>query len=213
MKAEKRSVGVVGGVNVDIGGRSSGRLIPADSNPGRVTVSAGGVGRNIAHNLCLLGADVHLLSAWGSDEHGRLIAAACGKAGMDISSVRVVPDMPTSTYLYIADRDGEMAVALSDMAVADCVSPDYLEGRMGLLNGMQAVVADANIPEESLRFLAESCEAPLFVDPVSVAKAEKLKPILGKIHTLKPNRLEAELLTGMPIRGTEDALAAGRCLL
>ena len=49
---------VVGGVNVDIGGRSFAPLVEADSNPGAVTVSLGGVGRNIAHNLALLGTDV-----------------------------------------------------------------------------------------------------------------------------------------------------------
>ena len=213
MKTDSLAVCVVGGVNVDIGGRSAGRLVPADSNPGTVTVSAGGVGRNIAHNLCLLGAEVTLLSAWGDDEHGRLIASVCAAAGMDIRHVLTVPGKPTSTYLYIADRDGDMAVALSDMAVASEITPAYLESKLDLMNGMRAVVADANIPEESLRFLAEHCGAPLFVDPVSAAKAGKLLPLLGRIHTLKPNRIEAELMTGIPVRSADDAFRAGRCLL
>ena len=41
-------VAVAGAVNVDIGGRSAGPLVGRDSNPGTVTVSMGGVGRNIA---------------------------------------------------------------------------------------------------------------------------------------------------------------------
>ena len=45
---------VVGGVNIDIGGRSDKPLVAADSNPGCVSTALGGVGRNIAHNLCLL---------------------------------------------------------------------------------------------------------------------------------------------------------------
>ena len=49
---------VVGGVNVDIGGRSHAKLVAADSNPGKVSVSLGGVGRNIAHNMALMGVDV-----------------------------------------------------------------------------------------------------------------------------------------------------------
>ena len=40
---------VVGGVNVDIGGRSFAPLVAQDSNPGTVRLSLGGVGRNIAH--------------------------------------------------------------------------------------------------------------------------------------------------------------------
>ena len=46
---------VVGGVNVDIGGIAFSPLVAADSNPGTVKISLGGVGRNIAHNLSLLG--------------------------------------------------------------------------------------------------------------------------------------------------------------
>ena len=42
---------VVGGVNMDIGGQSYAPLIAGDSNPGRVQMSLGGVGRNIAHNM------------------------------------------------------------------------------------------------------------------------------------------------------------------
>jgi len=82
-----------------------------------------------------------------------------------------------------------------------------------LLQNAQVVVADANIPAKSLAFLAENLTVPLFVDPVSTAKAEKLLPILPKIHTLKPNRLEAELLSGIPIRSPGDAVKAADKLL
>ena len=46
---------VVGAVNLDICGRPSRKLIFRDSNPGTVTLTPGGVGRNIAHDLRLLG--------------------------------------------------------------------------------------------------------------------------------------------------------------
>ena len=67
---------VVGGVNMDIGGRSYGNLVAADSNPGVVTMSLGGVGRNIAHNLALLGDDVRMLKDFGDDLYGQRIAAS-----------------------------------------------------------------------------------------------------------------------------------------
>ena len=59
---------IVGGVNVDIGGHSFAPLVDSDSNPGRVSMSLGGVGRNIAHNASLLGVDVRLLTAYGEPE-------------------------------------------------------------------------------------------------------------------------------------------------
>ena len=72
------------------------------------------------------------------------------------------------------------------------------------MENARVIVADANIPAESLAFLAENCTAPIFCDPVSTIKAEKLLPILGKIHTLKPNRMEAALLAGIPVETKEQ---------
>ena len=83
-------VAVVGGVNIDIGGRSAAPLIPKDSNPGTVTTSLGGVGRNIAHNMTLLGVDVRMLTAFGDDDYARLIESSCANLGIDISHARKV---------------------------------------------------------------------------------------------------------------------------
>ena len=204
---------VVGGVNVDIGGRSSAPIVAADSNPGTVQVSLGGVGRNIAHNMALMGVDVRMLTAYGDDLHGQKVAASWGDLGIDASHALRVAGAATSTYLYIADPEGEMVMAISDMAVCEKITPAYLAANLPLLQNAQVVVMDANIPEESVRYLAENCKAPLFCDPVSTVKAKKLLPVLHKIHTLKPNRLEAELLSGVSIRSREDVAEAARVLL
>ena len=203
---------VVGGVNVDIGGRSFAPLVEADSNPGRVSVSLGGVGRNIAHNMSLLGLDVRLLTAYGDDFHGERVAASCSELGIDLSHALRVSGGTTSTYLYLTDPAGEMALAVSDMSICGKITPAYLAANLQILQNAQVVVADTNIPAESLRYLAENCTAPLFVDPVSTAKAEKLRPILNRIHTLKPNRLEAELLSGVRISDREDVVKAADAL-
>ena len=204
---------VVGGVNVDIGGRSHAPLVAADSNPGTVTVSLGGVGRNIAHNMRLLGMDVRFLTAFGNDMNGQRIASSCMELGIDIRNALRLDDAATSTYLYLTDEQGEMALAVSDMAVCDRITPEYLAANLPLLQGARVVVADANIPAESLAWLAEHCTAPLFIDPVSTAKAEKLRPILSGIHTLKPNALEAALLSGVSPDAPDAVEQAAEILL
>ena len=195
---------VVGGVNMDIGGRSFQSLVSRDSNPGVITMSLGGVGRNIAHNLSLMGTDVQLLTAFGDDIYGQNIAASCSELGIDTSHALRVADIPTSIYLYISGPDGDMAMAMSDMQIADRISPSYLASNLQTLQNAQVVVCDTNIPAESLVYLAENCTAPLFCDPVSTIKAEKLRPILHRIHTLKPNLLEAQLLADMKIDNKKD---------
>ena len=201
-------VAVVGGVNVDIGGRSFAPLVEADSNPGSVSISLGGVGRNIAHNMALMGLEVRMLTAFGDDLNGQRVAASCAELGIDLSNALRISDAATSTYLYLTDPEGEMALAVSDMEICKRITPAYLAANLGLLNNAQAVVADTNIPEESLLYLAENLTVPLFVDTVSTKKAEKIRPILHKIHTLKPNRLEAELLSGVKIESPADVAKA-----
>lgn len=206
-------VAVIGGVNIDIGGYSAAPLVARDSNPGKVRMSLGGVGRNIAHNMALLGLDVRFLTAFGDDVYAQQIEASCAALGIDIAQALRVPSGQTSMYLYIGGPDGDMKLALSDMEIYQHITPEYLHSRQGMLQNARLVVADANIPQESLEWLAEHIEVPIFADPVSTAKAEKLKGIVGKLHTLKPNRLEAEKLSGEVIKDEVSlARAAGKLL-
>ena len=66
----KQWVVVVGGTNMDVVARTSEPLVAATSNPGRTRISPGGVGRNSAACLGLLGAPVRLVSAVGTDAFG-----------------------------------------------------------------------------------------------------------------------------------------------
>ena len=208
-------IAVVGGVNIDIGGRSDAPLVAGDSNPGRIRSSLGGVGRNIAHNLALLGAKVRLITALGADDGAKRVEASCADLGIDLSDSLYVPDGATSTYLFLADSNGDMALAMNDMAIYEQLTPAFLETKLTTLNAAALVVLDTNLSAESIRYLGEHCTAPLFADPVSAAKAGKLEPILGRLHTLKPNRMEAELLSGVTVTdeaslGVDGVLAADR---
>ena len=204
---------VIGGVNMDIGGTPGKTLVAQDSNPGKVRMSLGGVGRNIAHNMSLLGLDVRMLTAFGDDLYAQKIQASCGELGIDISQALQVPGGTTSTYLFITDEQGDMALAVSDMDIYEHVTPQWLATRQNLLDNAQLIVVDTNIPQESIEWLASHVKAPIFADPVSTAKAEKLRNCLGRLHTLKPNRIEAELLSGVAITDEESLLKAAKALL
>lgn len=213
MEACKGYVAVVGGINIDICGKSAAALIPRDSNPGTVRLSMGGVGRNIAHNLALLGLRVEMLTALGGDDYARQVRESCRRAGIGLSGAREVPDGITSTYLAITGPEGDMALAVCDAALSEQITPEYLRGRLSLLNGADAVVMETNLPVSAVEFLAEHCTAPLFADPVSVTKAEKLRGVLGRLHTLKPNRIEAQLLSGVQISDARTLQQAADRLL
>lgn len=190
---------VVGGVNLDIGGTPAKTLVLHDSNPGMVRMSLGGVGRNIAHNMALLGVPTVLITALGEDMPAGQIADSCAGLGIDLSHALRLPGEATSTYLFLTDHQGEMELAVSDMDIYRHLTPDFLKRKLDVLDRARLVVCDTNIPAESVEFIARHCAAPVFLDTVSTAKAVKAKPILGKLHTLKPNRIEAALLSGVDI--------------
>ena len=210
---DNKKVVVIGGANIDICGQSYGPLIKDDSNPGFSKVSLGGVGRNIAHNLSLLGVKVSLVTALGQDENAKMIEKSCADLGIGLEDTLKVPDGRTSVYLFLNGPDGNMALAVSDMEICGSLTPQFLEQKTGLISQADVIVVDTNIPEDSIRWLAENCRQPLFVDPVSVTKSEKLRSCLGRIHTLKPNLLEAEYLSGIRIRNDEDLKRAADALL
>ncbi|HJD18444.1 MAG TPA: winged helix-turn-helix transcriptional regulator [Candidatus Fournierella excrementavium] len=204
---------VVGGVNMDIGGISHAQLVSADSNPGRVRISLGGVGRNIAHNMALMGLDVRMVTVLGGDFYAQKIVSTCGEMGIDISRSLRVADAITSTYLFISGPDGDMKLAISDMDIYSHLTPAFLASKLSLFNNAKLLVVDTNIPAESIAWLVEHVEVPVFADPVSTAKAEKLRPVLGKLHTIKPNRIEAELLSGVSITDERSLRRAANVLL
>ncbi|MGY3871274.1 PfkB family carbohydrate kinase [Aeromonas crassostreae] len=195
---------VIGGANMDICGQSRGALGMGDSNPGAVRTSPGGVGRNIAENLARLGTDTRLLTAVGNDQHGHRLLEASQQAGVDVRQVLVLDGQATSCYLSLHDDSGEMRCAVNDMAIIDELTPARLAPLGGFLGAAGLWVLDTNLASHTLDWLFErQGEHCIFVDTVSVAKVEKIRPWLHRIHTLKPNRSEAERLCGFAIAGPE----------
>ncbi len=196
---------VVGGMNLDLLGIPDGPLLPRDSTPGRITVRPGGVGRNIAARLSEAGADVRLITALGRGERAEMLAHMCRASGIDLS-LSLAADCPAPCYLCIHDDQGDMVLAVNDMSAMDQMTPEAIESRMEALNAADACVLDANVPEDTLAYIARHASVPLILDPVSCAKAHRAKAILPCLAAIKPNRLEAEALTGE--RNVEKAAAA-----
>lgn len=212
MDSKKYAV-VIGAANIDIGGTPYKPLIPGDSNPGVIKMSFGGVARNIAHNLTLLGVDVELITAAGDDTLGMEMLKKCEAIGLDTSLSVMVPGGSSSVYLYINDEEGEMELALSHVDIVNHITPEYLESISDVINSAEVVVADCNLTQEALLKIIDICEVPLYVDTVSVSHADKIKGHLAGIDTLKPNLLEAEFLSDMIIENEYDCLEAARALI
>ena len=199
--SEAPFVTAIGGANIDIHGRSNAPLLHHDSNPGRVSLSAGGVARNVAENLARLGVDCRLVSAVGSDHHGRMLMRLSREAGINMQNVHEIAGATTSTYLSVLDDGGDMLVGINDMSIIEQLGADLLQAQQAMLRQSSAVVLDCNLSDDALAWLTGSLtESPIFVDTVSAIKAPRIRPYLLAVHTLKTGTLEVEALTGLEAR-------------
>lgn len=203
---------VVGGANMDVGAQTQTPLLPGDSTPGHIHYAPGGVGRNIAENLARLGSAVALVSVVGADAFGHDILAHTRGVGVNVSGIKALAQQRTATYLSMHGPDGDMALAVNDMGILESLTPALIKAEKAMPVHTDVLVLDCNLSAPTLAWLVEQATQPVFVDAVSVAKCQRLLPVLSLVHTLKVNRIEAQALCGAVVVTVEDAQRAALAL-
>lgn len=210
----KKKITVIGGANVDLSATLSDAFIASDSNPGKVQIGFGGVARNIAHNLALLGHEVQLMTMFGGDEFGKLLAGSCREAGIDIALSERAEDRRSGTYLCINEAGGEMIAAVADTDIVGLITPDWLAERLEAINGSGIVVVDTNISVEALQYLYTHVRVPMYIDGVSTTKAKRMVQALREVEELKcVLAVKLNLSEALVITGETNYTAAARRLL
>lgn len=211
----EKLVAVLGGIAIDLEARPYKKLLMKDSNPGRLEIASGGVARNIAENLQRMGGlRVLFFSAVGEDVYAEKVLQSISSIGVHTEFVCRLAKANTATYLSILDEAGDMALAVAAMDIFDQISPDMIEGATSSFHEADFIALDANLSKIALEYAAEKFKGKrIFLDPVSVEKAERASEILHRCHTIKPNKAEAEVLSGIKISTDADLEKAGVALL
>ena len=205
---------VIGGSNMDIQGVPKKALVMFDSNPGKVDISLGGVGRNIADNICRLGVGTKLISAVGNDLYGNQILSECKSYGIDVDDCYISNEHSTSIYVSILNDSNDMQVAISHMDILDKLDLTYIQSKHQHINDSLAIVIDTNLSVEVIDFITTNySHIPIFVDTVSTSKCMKIKNIIGRFNTIKLNQYEAEALSGIKINCLDDIRSCSKYFL
>lgn len=211
MTQSNKPYALVFGISIyDIFGFSYATYRPYDSNPGKVKVSCGGVCRNIAENMSRVGIPTKFISILGDDQKGADILRQAEKVGLDMSDSLIVEGGSTPTYLAILDEHGEMVSAVVDTKLANEFSHEELDKRASIIENAEYMFLGADNPP-FVEYILKKYEGKtkFVLDPVSAAKAARVKHLLHYFHTVKPNRHEAEVLCGFDVKTHEDAQRAG----
>ena len=209
---------VIGGAAWDVKARSLGAALLHTSNPGTVTRTPGGVGRNIAEGIARLGGRVQLVAAVGADAPGRDLLAQASDAGVYVDHV-VMGSSPTGTYLAALGADGELVIGVSDLAATDALDVAAIARSRDLIANADVLVIDANIPAEVAAWVlavAAGAGVRVVLEPVSVAKATRMAPLLtaeAPVFAITPNVDELAALVGGPVADTQPEITAAARIL
>ncbi len=204
---------VVGGAAWDIKASSVAAARLHTSNPGTVSRTPGGVGRNIAEVVARLGGRVHLVAAVGADAAGRDLLARTSEAGVYVDQVATSAH-PTGSYLAALDADGELVIGISDFAATDTLDVADIARSSELISRAEVVVIDGNIPAAVAGWtlaVAAAAGVRVVLEPVSVAKAARMAPLLTaatRVHAITPNVDELAALVGHDVQDTTDDIGA-----
>ena len=196
---------VIGGANMDIQCFPKSDLVYHDSNPGNMKLSSGGVGRNIAENMVRLGIRTKLITVLGDDLYANAIIDEAKSIGLEIEDSLFLDKTNSSTYFSVLNSEGDLEIAIASMDIYDSLTENFIKKKEKIIQNSRIVVIDTNIPQELIEFIVKTYRnTTFFLDTVSTAKAIKIKDLLGYFHTIKPNKIEAEKLSGIKIENDKN---------
>lgn len=191
-----RKMIVIGAQNIDIFAKSEMNLVEGDSNPAKINLAFGGVGRNIAVNMKRLGHEVHFLSVFGDDDFSKSAQLSLDHLGIKTDQSLFLMGSSNSIYLGILDKDNELHLGLNDMQIIKELHPEFFKSKWAYINSFDTIIIDNNLSEESIAYLLNHLKDKVIImDAVSAHKACKLKKYLDKISILKVNQLELDALS------------------
>ncbi|MFC5860982.1 ribokinase [Acidicapsa dinghuensis] len=202
-----KPVVVVGSINMDL--VASAPHIP---KPGETILGTdfqthpGGKGANQAVAAARLGASVQMIGQLGSDDIGKQLRGGLNMAGVDTTGVGTVQGTSGVALISVA-ASGENSIIVAQGANLQ-VTPAHLDQHAALIQKAGIVLAQLEIPLETITHLADLCaqaNVPLMLDPAPACKLPA--ELYSKLAWITPNETEAAFYLGraIPDNGAEDA--------
>jgi ribokinase len=172
----------------------------------------GGKGANQAVAAAKLGYPVSMVGNVGSDSFGAQLREGLNAVGVGTAYVNTV-EGPSGVALITTGSHGENNIVVVPGANGR-LTPSSLEKAKPIMQSAGFLLAQLEIPMETVEYLAEFAEGhgiPLMLDP---APARELSPnLLRRVSWITPNETEAKQLLGTGIEDDYQAADAAADLL
>ncbi len=173
----------------------------------------GGKGSNQAVAAGRLGAEVSFITRLGADPFAEMALATWAEAGVTPVVTRAPESYTGAAYIFIEAATGDNAIIICPGAAGTIVPAD-LQSQAALIAGASVFVTQLEQPLEAAVRGLEIARAAGVTTILNPAPGRELPDaVLGLCDYITPNETEAEVLTGLPVSGVEEARAAAERLL
>lgn len=174
----------------------------------------GGKGANQAVAAARLGGSVKMIGRIAADEYAKTMEQSLRQAGIDTSSLIVEEKGKSGVAFVWVNENGENQIICAP-AVNMHLSKEDIEEGLALLETGDILMTTLEFSEEVLECAvctAKEKGALVMLDP-SCGDYQKLSPKLARsVDILKPNEVEAKILTGIEVKDASSAYEAVRRL-
>ena len=177
------------------------------------SLGPGGKGSNQAVAAALAGGNVHFISRLGKDDFANMAISLWEKSGITPHVTQYSDSYTGAAYIFIEDKTGNNAIIVSPGAAAN-INDDDITANKELIQGSRVFMTQL---EQSLDAAGTALSFAKEGGAITILNPAPAQPlgenILQLCDFVTPNEIEAEQITGTPVKSINDAeIAAGKLL-
>jgi ribokinase len=203
-----------------IGSSNTDMVVKADKFPqpgetllgGKFFMNPGGKGANQAVAAARLGGNVTFIGKIGDDIFGKQSIQLLEQENIDCTNVFTDTLNPSGVALITLDAKGENSIVVASGSNAT-LSVEDIKKAITSIESSNIILMQLETPIETVEFAAQYGASKGIRVILNPAPATKLPSnLLKNLSIITPNETEAEILTGIKVQNTNDALKAAEIL-
>ncbi len=210
----KNKVVVVGSYNTDLTIKTGRIPRPGETIIGGIfSEGGGGKGANQAVAAVRAGADVSFIARVGNDALGKEGIERLMEERIDTRYVYKDADVATGVAFIVVDERGENSIVVASGANAR-LSPADIEKAKGEISSAAVLLVQLESPLDAVRAAIKRSHDNGTIVIMNPAPAQPLdRNLLKEIDIITPNKVEAEMITGIKVTNEESLRSITRKIL
>jgi len=207
---------------VVIGSTNTDMVIKAEHLPkpgetilgGTFFMNPGGKGANQAVAAARLGSKVTFISKIGNDIFGRQAVQLFEEEGINTSHIFSDPNNPSGVALITIDNHAENCIVVASGANASLHPKDIMKAKQ-VIEDATFVLLQLEIPIDTVEFIADMANLSnirIILNPAPAPAQPLSDNLMKNLYIITPNRVEAEMLTGIKVKDIASAKLAAQAI-